>query len=188
MGKIFIIRHGQDKDNAKDILNGRRNESLTELGKNQAQKTADKLSSYAIDIIYSSPLKRAMETAQIIATALGIHTVTITNDLVERDFGVLTGTPKADIPKYSQNILEVNGISYFLDAHGAESFPDLYKRAGAVLKDIQNKHPLQNVLIITHEDAGKMIRAFYYGWTWEEGLKRPNIDNAQVVALTPLNE
>lgn len=188
MGKIFLIRHGQDKDNAQNILNGRRDESLTELGRSQAQKTAEKLRAYPISVIYSSPLKRAFETAQIIAKELTINDIIIDNDLIERDFGILTGRQKTDIPKYAKNILAVNGIKYFLDVQGAESFPDLYKRAEFFLNEIQRKHAEQNVLIITHEDAAKMLRAVYYGWTWEEGLKRPNIDNAQVVLLAPLNE
>jgi broad specificity phosphatase PhoE len=187
MGKIFIVRHGQDEDNAQKILNGRRNRSLTDLGKKQVKKIAGELKSYNIQVIYSSPLKRAVQTAQIIAGESGIKDINIHEELTERDFGILTGKLIADIPKYSQKILHSNGIQYFLEAKGIESFPNLYKRARQVLQSIQKKHSDENVVIITHGDAGKMIRAAYYGWNWEEGLKQPNFENAQVVELKKLN-
>ena len=64
MGNLFIVRHGQDEDNANLTLNGRRDKPLTELGRQQAKTVATKLKNHQIDVIYSSPLKRAFETAQ----------------------------------------------------------------------------------------------------------------------------
>jgi len=68
MLKIYLARHGQDTDNIAGILNGRRNESLTEKGIEQAHETADKIKKVGIsfDVVYSSPLQRAFETAKII--------------------------------------------------------------------------------------------------------------------------
>lgn len=60
MLKIYIARHGQDKDNVRGILNGHRDEPLTILGQNQAKDLAEKIKEAGIkfDKIYSSPLKR----------------------------------------------------------------------------------------------------------------------------------
>ncbi|HWY79585.1 MAG TPA: histidine phosphatase family protein [Candidatus Sulfotelmatobacter sp.] len=184
MGKIFIVRHGQDEDNAKLILNGRRDTPLTDLGKQQAETVATKLKGYKIDVIYSSPLKRAFETAQIIAHKLGIKEVIPNNDMLERDFGILTGKPIADIPKYATNILPTNRVNYFLEAEGAEDFPTLYKRGEKVLEDIRKKHPDEIVLVVAHGDIGKMICAVYHKWNWEEGLKKPYFDNTSILELT----
>ena len=69
MLKIYLARYGQDADNISGVLNGRRNESLTEKGIEQARETADKIKKVKIsfDVVYSSPLQRAFETAKIIS-------------------------------------------------------------------------------------------------------------------------
>ncbi|MBI3291067.1 histidine phosphatase family protein [Candidatus Falkowbacteria bacterium] len=184
MGKIFLIRHGQDADNEAGILNGRRDVELTESGREQARKVAEKLRDNDVRIIYASPLKRAYETARIIATELGIDEVATDEYLIERDFGVLTGKPISDITKYTDKILPTDKVNYFLEAEGAENFPTLLERGKNILEKIKQKHPNDNVLIVTHGDVGKMMRAAYHGWTWEAGLKTPYFDNTGVLELS----
>ncbi len=183
MGKIFIVRHGQDQDNANGILNGRRNQPLTPLGKNQAITVAQKLLTYKIQIIYSSPLQRASETAQIIASKLGINDIMIHHHLIEREFGILSGKPISDIPLFAKKILKTDRVNYFLEAQGAEKFPDLYKRAQKILDEIKNKHTHKNVLVVAHGDIGKMMRAVHNKWTWSEGLKKPYFENTGILEL-----
>lgn len=185
MSHIFLVRHGQDTDNAAGILNGRRDTELTELGKDQAKTVAKKLADNNIQIIYTSPLKRAYETARIIAQELGIDEIIADKHLMEREFGVLTGKPIVDIPKYTDKILQTDKVNYFLEVEGSEDFPTLYERGKKILQEIQEQHPDQNVLIITHGDIGKMIRAVFHNWTWEEGLKTPYFDNTGVLELAP---
>ena len=183
MGKLFIVRHGQDEDNANGILNGRRNQPLTTLGREQAQTVAKKLHSYKIDIIYSSPLKRAFETAQIIAAKLKKNDILIHEHLIEREFGILSGKPISDIPLFAKKILKTDRVNYFLEAQGAEKFPDLYKRAQKILYEIKEKHINENVLVVAHGDIGKMMRAVHHKWTWEEGLKKPYFENTGILEL-----
>ncbi|KAL3770321.1 hypothetical protein ACHAW5_003449 [Stephanodiscus triporus] len=127
--KIYVARHGQDIDNANGILNGHRDERLTKLGAQQANDVARKMSNagfrfspssshatlsssssfLTLSAIYSSPLRRARETAEIFASVLSSSSdcdgynarppptsgtakaVEILDDLIERDFGVMTG-------------------------------------------------------------------------------------------------
>ena len=184
MSKIFLVRHGQDTDNAAGILNGRRDTELTELGREQARNVAEKLRDNNVEIIYTSPLKRAYETARIIATELGIDEVIADEHLIEREFGVLTGKPVSDISKYTDKILPTDRVNYFLEVEGAEDFPTLLLRGRKILNEIRQRHPDKNVLIVTHGDIGKMIRAAYHGWTWENGLKTPYFDNTGVLELS----
>ena len=80
---IYVARHGQDLDNSNGILNGHRDEPLTELGRQQAMDVANKMkkagfalstscisSSKILSAIYSSPLQRAHETSKIFANIL----------------------------------------------------------------------------------------------------------------------
>src|SRR3989344_5063671 len=154
MSKIFLVRHGQDTDNAAGILNGRRDTELTELGREQAKKVADKLRDNNVQIVYASPLKRAYETARIIATELGIDEVITDEHLIEREFGILTGKPVSDISKYTDKILPTNRVDYFLEVEGAEDFPALLLRGRKILNEIRQRYPDKNVLIVTHGDIG----------------------------------
>ena len=184
MGKIFLVRHGQDMDNAAGILNGRRDTELTKLGCEQAKKVAEKLRDNNVQIVYTSPLMRAYETARIIATELGIDEVIADEHLIEREFGILTGKPVSDIPKYTDKILPTDRVNYFIEVEGAEDFPTLLKRGKKILDEIRQRHLDNNVLIVTHGDIGKMIRAAYNGWTWENGLKTSYFDNTEVLELS----
>ncbi len=185
MGNIFIVRHGQDEDNAALILNGHRDKPLTDLGRQQAKTVANKLKSRNINVIYSSPLKRTLQTAQIIAEELGVKSVINYPDLIERDYGILTGKPISDIPKFATEILPTDRVDYFLNAENAEDFTTVYKRAKAVLEDIQTKRSQENVLIVTHSDMAKMLRAVYHNWSWIDGLKTPYLENTGLLELTP---
>lgn len=183
MSKIFLVRHGQDEDNFSKILNGRRDTCLTELGKTQAKEVSFKLKDNNIQLICSSPLKRTLETAQIIAKELKIDNVSVDDLLIERDFGVLTGKPVSFIPEYTNKIIHSDGINYFLEAEGAENFPALYKRAERFLEKVLEQYSNGNILVVTHGDIGKMIRAAYHSWDWEKGLKTPHFGNTNVLEL-----
>lgn len=184
MNKIFLVRHGQDTDNAAGILNGRRDTELTELGREQVRRVAEKLRDNAVEIIYASPLKRAYETARIIGTILGIDEIITDEHLIEREFGILTGKPVSDIPKYADRIIQTDKVNYFLEVEGAEDFPTLLDRGRKILQEIRQRHPDKNILIVTHGDIGKMIRAAYHNWTWEQGLKTPHFDNTEILELS----
>ncbi len=182
MGNIYLVRHGQDEDNAEGLLNGHRDRPLTELGRQQAAIVAEKLRANAIDVIYSSPLQRAKATADTIGKAID-KPVEVLPDLIERDFGVLTGKPAIDIPKYSQKTLQTEVVNYFLEAEGAEDFPTLLRRAKKILAYVQSRHPKENVLLVAHGDIGKMIRAAYHNWDWLKALKTPYFDNTHILDL-----
>ena len=183
MSKIFLVRHGQDEDNANGILNGRRDTPLTELGRQQARTIAEKLKDNDIEVIYASPLKRAYETARIVAETLGVDEVITDEHLMEREFGILTGKLVVDIPKYSSKTIQTDRVLYFIEAKGAEDFPSLYQRGKKILEEISQRHPNKNILIVAHGDIGKMIRAVYHNWTWEEGIKTPYFENTGVLEL-----
>lgn len=91
MLKLYLVRHGQDRDNKNDILNGRRNEPLTEKGIKQAKRLAERIKAgkVSFDVVYSSPLWRAYKTADIITDLLGINAPEVLLDLIERDFEVI---------------------------------------------------------------------------------------------------
>lgn len=201
MFRLYVVRHGEDQDNKAGILNGRRNTELTELGREQAIKAARYLRNKNISLIYSSPLARAYQTSCIIAEQLKIKRIIISHDLIERDFGILTGKKVSDIQKYSSKILFTEKVDYFLEAKEAEDFPTVFLRAKQFLERMQElfskrfletiptpppEQNKENVVIVTHGDIGKMIYAAFLGWSWEEALTEFHFDNGDVLDLQEL--
>lgn len=157
---------------------------LTERGRSQAAQAAEKLLNRGIVKIYLSPLQRANETGRIIGKRIGVDDFEVIDDLIEREFGVLTGKPKEDIPRLGSGLIQTEKILYFLEAEGAEDFPTLYERAKQVLGQVHQQHPKENVLLATHGDVGKMMQAVHRGWDWETGLRQPYFDNTSFYELT----
>ncbi|EKF27382.1 phosphoglycerate mutase protein, putative, partial [Trypanosoma cruzi marinkellei] len=183
MSVVHICRHGQDEDNFEGLLNGRRDRPLTQLGREQASTLAQKLKERGMtyDIILTSPLKRANETARIIGEALSVHVET-ENELVEREFGVLTGKPIAQIRAYAgENVVQGDKVLYFLSVDGAETFDECYDRAARVLHRVDTTFAGKRVLLVCHGDIGKMLLAVKKKITWREGIMLPYFDNTSVL-------
>ena len=187
MLKIYLVRHGQDQDNANKILNGRRDTPLTKKGLEQAQELAEKIKETGISFsaLYSSPLKRAYKTASTITNALGLKNPIELQDLIERDFGVMTGKPVDSIKKLcSPDIIQADVICYFLSPQFSETFPQLIVRATKLLGELKNNHQDGNVLMVTHGDIGKMIYAAYYNLGWKEVLTMFHFGNCDLLELS----
>lgn len=190
MTKIYLARHGQDKDNEMGILNGHRDMPLTEIGIEQANQAAEKIKNSDIhfDKIYSSPLQRAYQTAKIIADCLQIDSPEKIDLLIERDFGIMTGKPIKSIAELcSPDILKTDTITYFLSPEGAETFPQLIDRANQLVRLIKSKHNGQCILLVTHGDFGKMIYAAYYKLDWQQVLTMFHFGNSELILLSENN-
>src|SRR5207248_850191 len=134
--RMFLVRHGQDQDNAEGRVNGRRDRPLTELGKQQARKAAEKLKDKNITTIYTSPLQRASETVQFIADVTGIKGAIVHDGLIERDWGVFTGRRTEEVLRYakehqSPTLETTDGKTVILEAEGQEE-ADIIKRISPI--------------------------------------------------------
>ena len=90
---IIFLRHGQAENNTKKILAGRSpNVNLTQTGLEQAEQAGEMLKSLNISAIYTSPIDRALQTAQIVSKHCGLEAVT-DDRLIELDMGKFTMMP-----------------------------------------------------------------------------------------------
>jgi broad specificity phosphatase PhoE len=187
MLKIYLVRHGQDEDNAEGLLNGRRNRPLTKLGVEQATTLAAKIKNAGLSFgaIYSSPLDRVYGTAEIISRALSMPSPEILPDLIERDFGIMTGKLVKDIEKIcAPDIFKADPVVYFLSPEGAETFPALLERGKKVVAWVRDHHSDGNILLVTHGDIGKMIYAAYYHLDWQRVLALFHFGNSELILLS----
>ena len=188
MLKIYVARHGQNEDNANGILNGHRDMPLTPIGVRQGYELADgiKKAGITFDVVYTSPLVRAKRTAEIVCETLGLDGPQVLPELIERDFGVMTGQPAARIEELcAPDIVKAEKVTYFLCPEGAETFPMLIDRARRVLADIRDAHADESVLLSTHGDFGKMLYAAFYRVAWQGMLTMFHFGNCELLLLAP---
>lgn len=155
MYTIYIVRHGETDNNKKRVLQGRSNLPLNAAGVKQAEKVKEYFSEKGIrfDKVYSSPLIRAIKTAQII-TGEELDNFIVDDHLLEMDYGPYEGCSLLDPPP---EIIEF--FSDFVNnpaPEGMENLPDLVARMGRFMESLK-KEGDQTILISTHAIAMKGI-------------------------------
>lgn len=152
--KIYTVRHGQTEWNKKGLYQGKTDVPLNEEGKKQAMLVKEKLKDKKIDLIISSPLKRAKETAEIISD--GKIKIITDSLIVERGLGEYEGSPVND---NGYNAAFYWNYKLNSDEKGVESVRDLLDRAQLFLDKIKQEYDNKNILIVSH---GATIRAINY--------------------------
>lgn len=163
---IYIFRHGQTDYNATRRAMGRLDIPLNETGLQQAAELADKLSGMAIQAIYSSPLSRAMQTAQILADKTGAPIMS--NDgLMERNMGKLQGHIVHMTDDPAEYRMDYDQMELFLPAKqlndknwrpdGGETQVESFRRAQKAIMDIVKNSPYDTIAISTHSGPVRAI-------------------------------
>ena len=145
---IVLLRHGQTDYNAERRFQGQADIPLNALGVQQAERAREALSRFEFDAIYSSPLKRALETARLVRPEAEI----LTDDrLMEINVGTHSGRTWAEVleemPDYDYN--EAQGIDFRRSETG-ETMAEVVERGMAAFTEIGERHEDQTVLIVSH--------------------------------------
>ncbi|KAF6245452.1 histidine phosphatase family protein [Nitrosopumilus sp. b2] len=158
MGQIIFLRHGQAKNNTERILAGRtEGVPLTDVGEQQAQHTAELLEHMNISAIYSSPIQRAKHTAEIVGKHNSLD-VKIDERLIELDMGKFTGMAYDEIFNDHGNVFMKFYEGDLEIAHnGVETFDQVRKRVLGIVDHVVEKHPDENVVLVTHMDPIKAM-------------------------------
>ena len=149
MTTLFLARHGETVDNARQVMQGQTQGKLNENGMRQAEDLARRMATEGIDAVLSSDLNRAVQTATIVARHLQLD-LTTTPLLRERDWGTFTGR--------------------YIPSLKGEPFPDdvetmdcLLDRARRFLLFVSSHYPGQRVLAVGHGIVNKAIQAVHFG-------------------------
>lgn len=145
MPRILLVRHGQSEWNAEGRWQGQADIALSDLGRAQARAAAVRVG--AFDVIASSTLMRAAETAYILSTELGIGPIVPVPELIERSAGQWSGLTKVDI--------EREWPGYLADEKrppGYESDTELWVRIEAGIRAVTEMLPNKNdeALVVAH--------------------------------------
>lgn len=171
--EIYVVRHGETGYNKMGLLQGSTNIPLNENGKMQALRTKKALEHISFDIVISSPLLRAFETASIIVPN---HIIKIDSRLTERYLGDYEGKPSRIYDQKKYHNYKENCVD-----QGVEGISNLIKRVHNFMDELREKYPNQTILLVTH---GGWINAllYYFKPIPEDGkLEQLKLGNGEVV-------
>jgi probable phosphomutase (TIGR03848 family) len=182
MPVFLLVRHGENDYVKKGRLAGRLpGIHLNKNGRGQAQTLAEKLSSAPVKAIFSSPLERALETAEPIARALNLE-VAQRPGLIEVDVGEwqdqrVKGLSRQKLWKI------VQGAPSRMKFTGGESFADAQHRICQELEMLAGQHEAKDLVVcVTHSDPIKLAVAYFIGMPLDT-FQRLHISPASITAL-----
>ena len=186
MTTIFLARHGESDWNVEQRFQGHTDRPLTNRGREQAHAQADLVAGQEIDAIYTSPLTRARETAEIIAARAGLEPVALP-ELREVDTGSWSGLSRADVEaRFPAGFARWrSGGSGWEDG---ESYEEMAERVIGALRTIAEEHPGGRVLLISHGGPIRAIHAAADGLDINEYRRlRPVEPNARLSSVAVEN-
>ena len=145
---LYLTRHGETVDNARQLMQGQTQGQLNDVGVEQAEQLRERLAGTYFDAYVASDLKRAIDTARILAGPQ--QPIDTTPLLRERDWGSFTG----------RYIPDLKGEVWPDDI---ETLDDLLDRAGRFLDFVRTRYQGKTVLAVGHGIVNKAIQAVYYG-------------------------
>jgi broad specificity phosphatase PhoE len=181
--RILLARHGETDWNAERRWQGHADQPLNDTGRAQARELAAALAGRGIDVVYSSDLARAHETAEIVGAHLGLPVETDVR-LREVDVGDWSGRRHPEL-----ELEEPEGFTRWQSGgkgwNGGESYEEMGERVVAAVLDLARRHPGETVLIVSHGGSIRACRASASGMTYADHRvhERDSLQNCDVVEL-----
>ena len=156
MIEIILARHGDTEWNVAEVFRGRIDVELNETGVKQAELLAEYLGNLKIEAVYSSPLKRAVRTAEMIASYHQLD-VEISPGLIDFNYGEWQGLPHREVKDKCKELY----AQWIKDPHkvkmpAGESLDDVSKRAVDVVDKIVAEYK-ETVVLVSHRVVNKVL-------------------------------
>lgn len=153
--KLFVLRHGETEENITGMMQGEMETLLNDTGRRQALAVRPKVLESQIDLVISSPKKRALETAELAAPN---HLIITDDRLKSRSHGEFQGKSRSEL-----NLGEYWNIKLDQQYERAESVKDFSNRIISLLEEIKEKYKDKNVLIVTHSGICRILYYYFNG-------------------------
>jgi broad specificity phosphatase PhoE len=178
MALYYFVRHGETEWNLEGRVCGRTDVYLSDTGRRQAWLLARRLKSIPFEVMYSSPLRRALDTAHLIGKATGKDPV-VDPRLTELNYGTWEG-------KLFEEICRENPVLYHawvadpgrIAPPQGESGEQLIERVAPFLADLAVRHPRGNVLVVCHKTLCRLLACYILGVPLSEYRRRLAVENA----------
>lgn len=156
MEEVYLVRHGETEWNLTGRRQGQLDSPLSESGMMEVQRTAKRIESLPVDGVFSSPLGRAISTAQTYAHALE-QTITAVDDLRELDHGDMAGMTSEEIERaFPGELARRSRDKYQWRFPNGESYADADLRAASALRQVAESGS-SRPLVVTHEMIARML-------------------------------
>lgn len=163
MARFILVRHGQTGWNREERFRGRVDIGLDETGLKQAKAVAERLSGCGAVAIYTSPLMRAVSTAEAIGGRLGLE-VTPLEAITDMDFGEWQGRPVAEVREQEGELFNqwaLNPESFRVP--GGETLGEVRDRAAAAVDELAVQHGDDTVVLVSHRVVCKVLLCHLLG-------------------------
>jgi broad specificity phosphatase PhoE len=172
--RIFMVRHGSTVLSAEDRFAGSTDVQLSDEGREQCRRLAERLSSECVTQVFASPLGRTVETAQILATPHGLP-VQVRDGLREISHGRWEQMTRREVEqKYPDEAAEWEEDPYTFAPQGGESGLAVTARALPALLDVVRQHPGETLLVVSHKATIRLLLSSLLGF--DPRRYRDNLD------------
>ncbi|MFX1555085.1 MAG: histidine phosphatase family protein [Promethearchaeota archaeon] len=157
MTTVYLVRHGQTAWNREEVFRGRADIPLNETGRKEALLTGQYLRGVKVDSIYSSPLSRAVETAEAIARYQGKQ-VRILEGLIDIDFGGWQGISHEVVrERYEELYRQWRESPHLVRFPGGESLEEVSERALKAIHGVIRDHAGETLVMVSHRVVNKIM-------------------------------
>lgn len=179
---VLLVRHGQTKSNITGYFMGWSNEDISDLGYAQVRSLSSRLAKFPIATIYTSPLKRAMNTARILAEPHKLE-LNVLDDLTEIGLGDWQGLHRDEISQkwpeiWRQSRIDPSVVTF----PNGENFQQLTERAVRAFNRIVADNTNRHTLAVTHDAVIRVLVAHVLG-TSNSIYRHMEINNASLSAI-----
>ena len=162
MAELILARHGETAWNVEKVFRGRADVDLDRVGLKQAELLGKYLSNWELEAIYSSPLRRALDTANMVARYQKVA-VRVAEGLTDFDYGEWQSVPEQEVKKlYPALLNEWHSNPHKVRTPGGESLEDVRRRVVELINDILPRHR-GNVLLVSHRVVIKVLICYLLG-------------------------
>ncbi|MFI3237399.1 MAG: histidine phosphatase family protein [Lachnospiraceae bacterium] len=182
--KVLLVRHGETDWNVASRIQGMTDTDLNEKGIEQARELGRSLITYPGNIcrIYTSPLKRARQTADILSEYIGVS-CEVLEGIEEMNFGIFEGISwKEAKVKHEDAYAKWHRNRRYTKIPEGESYQDVYERVSAAIEKI-TENETGEVLVITHSGVIKTLLSGIYNTPFQEMATRYVTENCKIVPL-----
>lgn len=169
---LMTIRHGLTELNRDQRVGGHSDVPLLEEGRRQAETARETFAGTRVDVVITSPLRRAVETAEIV-TGLPASSMILEPLCIERFFGRMEGLTRPEVESRFPQIvyLQIDHIGYSLNPPGGETFDALRARAERFLAKALTEHAGKRVLVSSHQNFLQQLHGALFGRDTYDSLR-----------------
>lgn len=151
MTRIIVVRHGRTEWNRVERFRGRADIELDELGIRQAEAAAARIAEWQVSAVYSSPLHRALTTAEILARQFNLKAKLLPG-IIDIDYGEWQGlSPDETAARYGELYSTWLNSPQQVKFPGGESLAEVRERAASAVGDLVAQHPKETIVLVSHK-------------------------------------